>query len=680
LTVISSSSSSAGAAAVAYDSGPLRAAPRYEWSVDALSLARQSLDALPSMVWVYDRHLRICFVNLVGRKLLGLGGGELLGRRDEDLFSSTATDCYLNTLRLVATNRLRAVSGPLSLQGQAADARSVRGTITFTPVLDEHGRLDGVIACASELPTTTAFDAGLAHAFSQMSKTAILAVGLDGTVTHSGPATERLLGYSAGQLERETLAAIRTESNTTLLDLLRQPREPDEAGEPTETEARLRRADGSIVRVVVSSVDILDSAGERVGMAVTLRKARDTQADALAQSEALHVTVAGFAHDINNLLTVVDNYQSFVADGPLSTEQASDLKVAIEATRSGTALAARLLLLCKGQRATSTVVDVNEIAHSTARMLRPIFGDAVQLSIELADAPVSVRAAAGEIEQVIINLAINARDAMHFGSLTIHVSRRIVSEEASSLGLSPGKFAVIAVKDTGPGISSETLAHIFDPFFTTKALSGGTGLGLYMVKEVVTRLGGAVRIETEVGRGCEFFIYLPLVEDPSIARGAEGLLTATNTPDAGESAKQSSAPAADPPLPNQPIALLVDDNDEFRESLARVLGECEIQSLSAKTGLHALQVLTRVPVDIVIADQILPGMDGLQLLDAVRSRWPRCQRVLLTGHASPDVVIAAVNKCGVSKVLLKTMHPVLIRDEIERVCLDIPRLRAAAPR
>ncbi|MET0792611.1 MAG: response regulator, partial [Polyangiaceae bacterium] len=391
--------------------------------------------------------------------------------------------------------------------------------------------------------------------------------------------------------------------------------------------------------------------------------------DAALGSNSLHAAVAGFAHDINNLLTVVATYQTFIAEGPLSAQQASDLKSAVEATQAGGALADRLLLLSKGQRGPSALVDVNDVVGSTAKLLRPILGDAITLSIELADVPLLVRAGTGELEQVIVNLAFNSRDAMLSGPLELHVSSTILAAgEALSRGLSPGNYALISVKDSGPGIDSATIARIFEPFFTTKARCGGTGLGLFMVKEVVTRLGGAVQVETAVGQGTEFCVYLP------VAPALQAPPPRSDADLAASAQSPSSRPQPRSASSNRPVSLIVDDNDAFRESLGRVLSECDMQPLLAKNGLQALQILDQQQVDVVIADQILPGMDGLSLLDTVRTRWPHCQRVLLTGYASPDVVIAAVNRCGVSKVLIKSMHPILIRDEIERVCLEVPRL------
>ncbi|MEI9940955.1 MAG: HAMP domain-containing sensor histidine kinase [Pseudomonadota bacterium] len=366
-----------------YESEAVRPTSRPALCPDVAVSTRQALDALPDMMWVYARDLTLSFVNLVGRRLLGLSAGQLAGCRDEELFVSATTDAYLPTLQLAAANKRRAVSGRVLLQPRTSDAKALVCVITFTPVLDELNQVQCLIASANELP-------------------------------------------------------------------------------------------------------------------------------ALVQPEPLHAAVAGFAHDINNLLTVIGNYHSFIANGPLSPQQSSDLKIAMDATHSGGALAERLLLLSKGQQSTIALVDANHVVASTTEMLRPVLGDAIQLSLELAGAPLLVRAGAGELEQIIVNLAFNSRDAMLSGPLGIRVSSTIVLHgQVPSNDLAPGEYAVISIKDAGPGIDAATLSRIFEPFFTTKALYGGTGLGLFMVKEVATRLGGAVRIETAVGQGCEFFVYLP---------------------------------------------------------------------------------------------------------------------------------------------------------------------------
>jgi CheY-like chemotaxis protein len=341
---------------------------------------------------------------------------------------------------------------------------------------------------------------------------------------------------------------------------------------------------------------------------------------------------------------------------------------------------------------------------------------------------------------------------------------------------------VISVRDTGMGMSPETQARIFDPLFTTKPRNQGSGLGLVVARAAVDGLGGAILVQSELGRGSEFQVFLPLaiepaeqppspdpkpsltvtvliVEDDATMRsglrrvleaegydvleaadgteadeisarhpgqiqvllsdlalpGADGrdaltrvrslrpdiravfvsgrLDTSRPLPSGAEFVQKpfatgellaamtrvsaSASPSAGRLISKQPIVLIVDDDEALREAFARVIEECEFQALRAKSGLHALQVLEQQHVDVIICDQFMPGMDGVQLLELVRERYPYQMRILFTAFPSSDIVLEAVNRGGVHKVLVKGMHAVAIRDEIERAVLASDRFRAS---
>jgi two-component system, cell cycle sensor histidine kinase and response regulator CckA len=555
---------------------------------------------------------------------------------------------------------------------------------------------------------------------------------------------------------------------------------------PVEFDTKLRHKDGSLLHVSNAVSAVRSPSGEVTGLAIIMRNATKVRAlerrlQSLGQLEALARVAAGFAHDINNVLTVAGTYQGFVADEPLSPGQATDLKVASEAVERGAAVVDQLLALGRNGPTPVTRVDLNDVARNIEEVMRRSLGDRVVLSIRAAPSPTLVIAAAGQLDQVLLALALNARDAMPGGGqLSIAVRNASVGAAHPLAGeLAHGTYAVLSVKDTGSGIDQETLTRIFEPFFSTKPLGEGTGLGLFIVKDMIAQLRGALRVETCVGQGSEFQIYLPLAEpqphfesiapdpeetdkqtilvvdeDVALRRGLQRILRAAGysvlvaadgfdasdiaaryagaidllicdlhmsredgrhtmarlratRPElatlfvSGQPVKRGFLEAgaqvmrkpftaqsltrmveevlSQPrtrrpgPLPERPVVLLVDDDPEFRESLLRLLGESDLLLMSAKSGLHAVQVLEEQHVDLVVADQMMPGMDGVRLLELIRDRWPSCQRVLLTGQASSDVVLGAVNRGGVSKVLTKSMHPLAIRDEIERASFGVAR-------
>jgi two-component system, cell cycle sensor histidine kinase and response regulator CckA len=613
----------------------------------------------------------------------------------------------------------------------------------------------------------------------------VAVVGLDGIAREWGEGAQALFGYRADEVVGKSLGLLVHELNQQLVELPQRVREHGRA----ELNVRLRRKDGTSVEVAVVACAVRASSGEVEAMALLMRDISDQIAlerrmQSLGQLEALTRVAAGFAHDLNNILTIAGTYQSFVADSQLSASQSADLKVARDAVERGAVLVERLLALSQNRAVSMVVTDLNDVVRGTEATLARFMGESIQLQVKLAAQPVPIRAGTGQLDQILLNLALNARDAMpDGGTLSIGVRSATVGGAHPLRGqLALGTYAVVSVKDTGTGIDQQTLPHVFEAFFTTKPLGEGTGLGLLIVRDIVSQLRGAVRIETSVGVGTEFEVYLPVFEAPPYVESirppdgmpgrktilvvdeddairnalqrvlrAEGysVLLASDGVDASDIAARHQGPidlllcdlhqsredgrqtlarirptrpqlrvlflSGSPvkagyvdlearvvrkpftpemvisavaehlerpvsmvprPLPERPVVLVVDDDLEVRQALLRLLGESDLELLGAKSGLHALQLLEEQHVDLVVSDQMMPGMDGVQFLEAVRERWPHCQRVLLTGHASSDVVLGAVNRGGVTRVLTKTMHPVAIRDELEHVALSSPRFGA----
>ncbi len=612
---------------------------------------------------------------------------------------------------------------------------------------------------------------------------AIASATLDGIVQSWNPGAEALFGYSAEEMLGGNLGLLVNELDRTLVELPNRVRHG-----LVECEVELRHKDGVAVTVAVSASPV------RTGDAVlsmslimrdmSARKALERRVQSLSQLEALARVAAGIAHDINNVLTVVRTYTGFVAQAPLTIDQQRDLQVASEAATRGAALVTQLLALSHDRGAQTVVVMLGEVARGIDDMLRRTLGNGVVLTLQVPPTPLPVRAVVGQIDQMLLTLATNARDAMpEGGRLSIDVQRcQVDPEHELSQELVPGAHALISVKDTGVGMDEATRARAFEPFFTTKQRTESTGLGLLIVQEIVKQLRGAIRVSSAPKQGSEFKVYLPLYEvrsratslppneggqarkktvlvvDDDIpirnalrrilqaegynvleaADGFEATETAANhpgmidlllcdllmprvggrstvariresrpnvrvvyvsgQPGAEDAAAEGAGFVQKPftreelittvkhglerpqartlrPLPPRPVVLVVDDSTEFRESLVRLLEESALITLTAKSGLHALQILESQHVDLVLSDQYMQGIDGVRLLELVLGRWPQCQRVLFTGHASSDVVLDAVNRGGAHRVLVKSMHPVAIRDQIEAAALSAHRFR-----
>jgi two-component system cell cycle sensor histidine kinase/response regulator CckA len=501
----------------------------------------------------------------------------------------------------------------------------------------------------------------------------------------------------------------------------------------------------------------------------------------LTQLEAVARVAAGVAHDLNNVLAVVETYTGFVKEGALGQQQRHDLEIARNAARRGAQLTAQLLSLSVPTSFESKLVDLNELVRGLDGMLRRVLRTSVSFAVQPAAAPLTVRADPVQIDQAILHLVLNARDATpDGGSISVSLKNSAVGPGHPMHGkIANGSYGVIAVRDTGGGMDPATQTRIFEPFFTTKP-GDAAGLGLVIVTETARQLRGGVQVESTRDQGSEFSLYLPIAavsqapkegpserskdsetllivdDDPALRAAirrileAKGfrVLEAADGNEAGELASHHEGPidlvlcdlvmpglggreaaervrAAKPqarvvftsgyplehgstndgepvefvakpftpdelvsavkkcleaprqgkPLPAQPVVLLVDDEPNLRSSLARVLEECEVSTLGAKSSLHALQILQEQHVDVIVSDQFMPGMDGVRLLESVRQRWPHCTRILFTAHPSSDIVLEAINRGGVHKVLVKSMHPVAIRDEIAKAARAAQRAR-----
>jgi two-component system cell cycle sensor histidine kinase/response regulator CckA len=344
----------------------------------------------------------------------------------------------------------------------------------------------------------------------------------------------------------------------------------------------------------------------------------------LAHSQKLQATgelAGGIAHDFNNLLTAVLG----AADGILAREaegETSEDAVQIRASaQRGAALVRQLLAFGRQQRLEPRTISVNAAIEDVSGLLRRLLGGQIRLILALEQPGRQVRADPTQFDQVLINLAVNARDAMpQGGELTLR-SGHITLYRPMLLGaetILPGRYVMIEVQDTGEGIAPEVLPRIFDPFFTTKRERGGSGLGLSTVHGIVRQSDGFLAVDSEPARGTSVRLYLPRWD------GAEDL-------------EIPAAPAQEPPPKMEPASgavLLVDDEEPVRRLAARALRRAGWEVLEAESGESALEILHEMPVPpvAVISDMVMPGMDGAALSEAVR---------LLTGQAELPVILVS---------------------------------------
>jgi PAS domain S-box-containing protein len=371
-----------------------------------------------------------------------------------------------------------------------------------------------------------------------------------------------------------------------------------ESGEPGVTAVRVRHRDDTIRHVLFTGSTIRDESGKAIRLAgtvldITDRKQLEEQLRQAQKREVIGRLAGGVAHDFNNLLTVIQANAALLSQrGP-----ATELAEIMEAAERAAALTRQLLGLSRGAVFRPSRLDVNEAVGGAIRLTGRLIREDVEVRFQPGADIWPIQADPGQIQQVVMNLLVNARDAMpHGGSITIATSR--VSLRRGTPGMLPeprsGEFVVMSFSDTGSGIDEATLTHIFEPFFTTKEPWRGTGLGLPTVLGIVGDAGGGIEVDSHPGRGTLFRVYWP--------RSPEGTVD----------------PA--PPAPARAVAgsetiLVVDDDDAVRRLLQRVLREAGYRVLAAGRPSEAL-ALARAearPVDLLVADMVMPELSGKEL-------------------------------------------------------------------
>ncbi len=348
-----------------------------------------------------------------------------------------------------------------------------------------------------------------------------------------------------------------------------------------------------------------------LGRDVTDHRALEEQYRQAQKLESVGRLAGGVAHDFNNLLTVINAYSELL----LETMDESDpgrvnLTEIRKAGDRAAALTHQLLAFSRRQVLQPQILDLNALVTDAEKMLRRVIPENIEVITRLDRSLRKVKADAGQLNQVILNLAVNARDAMRSGGkLTIATSNVTTGPE---LPLAPGPYVLLTVADTGAGISSDDLAHVFEPFFTTKQQGEGTGLGLSTVYGIVQQSGGHVRVDSEPGRGATFSVYLPSV--------------------AGEIPARMHATAAVPRATGKETILVVEDEPEVRRVTLNILKSFGYRVLSAESGQEALRMLDH-SVEMIVTDIVMPGISGRELAEHVRRTRPDIRILYMSGYA-----------------------------------------------
>jgi len=442
-------------------------------------------------------------------------------------------------------------------------------------------------------------------------------LNLDGTIRYASPSHERILGYGLEELVGQNALSF------THADDLRKLKDAfARADGSASVQSRFRHKDGSW-RVLESFGRNLSHLAGVNGLVVNSRDVTDRmrleeQLHHSQRLEAVGRLAGGVAHDFNNLLMIITGYSQILLDTMHAGDPArGDLQQVVKAAERATDLTRQLLAFSRRQMVKPAMLNLNALVQDMDRMLRRVMGEDVELVTILAPGLKTIQADPGQLEQVILNVAVNARDAMpNGGRLTLETANVQVTEELewTQLALPPGHYVALSISDTGFGMDAQILSRVFEPFFTTK--EDGTGLGLSTSYGIIKQSGGEIRADSKLGDGTSFSIYLPTVEQP---------------PDELEVALES------PLLRGTETILLVEDEEGVRRVLETMLKRHGYQVLSSSSSADALALGARHTgeIHLLITDVVMPGMSGRRMAEHMLTQRPEMRVLFVSGYGEP---------------------------------------------
>jgi signal transduction histidine kinase len=418
-------------------------------------------------------------------------------------------------------------------------------------------------------------------------------------------------------------------------------------GEASVAEERFRHRGGAEVPALASSTPILDRSGQFKGafvmlIDITAQKRDQAEREALRQQleqaqklESLGRLAGGVAHDFNNLLTVINGYSDLlIKDLSEGDPQRQVMEEIRDAGERAAVLTKQLLTFGRRQIGQPRPLELNAVIAGAERMLQRLIGEDILLETDLDPALDPVMADPGQINQVLLNLSLNARDAMPDGGRLVLATANVrFDAENTPPGCQPGAYVRLTVADTGTGIDDETMRHLFEPFFTTKPSGHGTGLGLASVYAIVQQGRGSIRVHNEPGKGCRFEIHLPRTEG---------------------SVEPVSSSALELPQRRQGLTVLVvEDQGGVRRLVSHALRACGYHVLEAASGDEALRLAEAVEggCQLAVTDVVMPGMSGKTLAEELHARWPDIKVLFMSGYPNEvilrhGVMDSAVNYLG----------------------------------
>jgi hypothetical protein len=603
-------------------------------------LSPSILEAIPDALVAVTQQGVIIQVNAQTEAMFGYTRDELIGQTIEMLVPERQrVQHHQHRQQFHAKPKIRRMGSGLDLHGRRRDGTEFPVEISLSPVAAGNGMI--VLSAIRDISDRKRIEEELRRANEELerrksrelrdsqnrlalivdsSQDAIIGKNLDGIITHWNKGAEHMYGYTAQEMIGRPIAVLcpkdRVDEIPGILERIRR-------GERVEYFESVRvTKEGRRVDVSISVSPIHDAEGKVVGASaiarnITAQKKIEEQLRQAQKMEAVGRLAGGVAHDFNNLLGIVTACAEMLRSR-VDAEGAEYLDNIREAAKRGATLTRQLLAFSRRQQVQAQVLDLNQRMKEVSKLLRPLMGDDVEVTLLTRSETAIVEADAGQLDQIVMNLAVNARDAMPRGGKLIIETGVFDFDESFARehpSMTAGRYVMLAISDNGSGMDEATRARIFEPFFTTKEMGKGTGLGLATVYGIVRQNGGHIWVYSELDRGTTFKIYLPCADHKLEAKPevhAEAL-----------------------PSRRQGVTILLAEDDEAMRRLTRkMLEEHGYKVLEAEDGKAALDVIgtDHAAVDLILTDVVMKGMSGPELVLRLMDSHPQMKVVYMSGY------------------------------------------------
>ena len=640
-------------------------------SVAEKLLSPSILEAIPDAVVAVNQQGVIIQANPQTETLFAYTRDELIGQKIEMLVPERQRPEHdRHREQFHAKPKIRRMGSGLDLYGRRRDGSEFPVEISLSPVTTGDGMM--VLSVIRDISDRKRIEEELRRVNEELdrrktrelrdsqnrlalivdsSQDAIIGKNLDGVVTHWNKGAEHIYGYTAQEMIGRSITLLAPKDRADEIpNILKKIRE----GERVEYFESVRvTKDGRNLNVSLAVSPIYDAEGKVVGAStiarnITSQKKIEHQLRQSQKMEAVGRLAGGVAHDFNNLLGIVTACSELLRDR-VSADSMEYIDNISEAAKRGASLTRQLLAFSRRQPVQMQVLDLNQKLKDVSKLLRPLMGDDVEIVLLPRTATAIVEADAGQLDQIVVNLAVNARDAMpRGGRLIIETSVFEFDESfAREHSMVAGRYVMLAISDNGVGMDEATRSRIFEPFFTTKEIGKGSGLGLATVYGIVTQNGGHVWVYSEVGHGTTFKIYLP---------------SADHKLDIAPETKTEALP----PRREGLTILLAEDDPLMRRLTRKMLEEHGYKVLEAVDGEAALEVIRSQAIDLILTDVVMKGMNGPELVLRLIDSHPSMKVVYMSGYTGELIAdqgvegaIRLLEKPFTRADLLKTIDAVL---------------------